>query len=461
MKKHVLVFASLTLATSAAFAWDRAQCDRWYLDYGVVHEDCRNFPLPVPTAVPPQLTSEVRQAMQARQTAVLNARQQVEVASANLNAVTANPSATSEARAAAQAQLDSANTNLNNVRAQGGAGGSATLTSTIGVTGGPQSITDAPNTAGGAQVATTNINKVITANPVTAHLSSLPALPQATADAQYVCEHRGRPYKVDRNVFFNGTRTEGPVKTGLDAFIWQYATKNGPDNKPLVDEFGDPRKYAYSRYHLPFGNHKLPEDLAFEGEMKERVTKNGIWVEVGHVVKYTYLTSAAAFNGSLALALSGESKQGSVAAASGGTISDRVVVEVKDTNQVCSLNADELRFIERKLILPLPTDVCPNIDGIQSSVPVGMTTDSAGNCIKPPPAAEPSLDLKKEPRVTGRVIYTGPHTPKDDGKCPVTQPDGSVKRVPKRTPQDICGSKLETAPTVVDGKGKGMKVDGK
>lgn len=412
MKKHVLVFSALTLATSAAFAWDRAQCDRWYLDYHVVHEDCRSFPLPVAAATPPQLTAEVRQAMQARQTAVLNARQQVEVATANLNAVTANPSATSEARAAAQAQLDSANTNLNNVRAQGGSGtAAATLTGTVA--GG-----DNAATAGGAQVMTTNINKVITANPVTAHLSSLPALPQATADAQYVCEHRGRPHKVDRNVFFNGTRTEGPVKTGLDAFIWQYATKNGPDNKPLTDEFGDPRKYAYSRYHLPFGSHKLPEGLAFEGEMKERVTRDGIWVEVGHVVKYTYLTSAAAFNGSLALALSGESKQGSVAAASGGTISDRVVVEVKDTNQVCSLNADELRFIERKLIPPPMTDVCPNIEGIQSSVPVGMTMDSAGNCIMPPAAAAPApeLDVPKAPAIVDLKATIRKRDPKTSGK---------------------------------------------
>jgi hypothetical protein len=31
-----------------------------------------------------------------------------------------------------------------------------------------------------------------------------------------------------------------------------------------------------------------------------------------------------------------------------------------------------------------PTDVCPNIEGIQTTVPAGMSKDAAGNCITPP-----------------------------------------------------------------------------
>jgi hypothetical protein len=30
---------------------------------------------------------------------------------------------------------------------------------------------------------------------------------------------------------------------------------------------------------------------------------------------------------------------------------------------------------------PPPTDVCPNIDGIQTTIPAGMIKDSAGNCV--------------------------------------------------------------------------------
>ncbi|MBX9906889.1 hypothetical protein K2X96_03260, partial [Patescibacteria group bacterium] len=34
--------------------------------------------------------------------------------------------------------------------------------------------------------------------------------------------------------------------------------------------------------------------------------------------------------------------------------------------------------------VPPPVDVCPNIDGVQATVPAGMTKDGAGNCITPP-----------------------------------------------------------------------------
>lgn len=34
---------------------------------------------------------------------------------------------------------------------------------------------------------------------------------------------------------------------------------------------------------------------------------------------------------------------------------------------------------------PPPTDVCPNIAGVQASVPAGMVKDASGNCVTPPP----------------------------------------------------------------------------
>jgi hypothetical protein len=37
-----------------------------------------------------------------------------------------------------------------------------------------------------------------------------------------------------------------------------------------------------------------------------------------------------------------------------------------------------------------PTDVCPNIEGVQTSVPNGMVKDSAGNCTTPPLQLQPT-----------------------------------------------------------------------
>lgn len=37
---------------------------------------------------------------------------------------------------------------------------------------------------------------------------------------------------------------------------------------------------------------------------------------------------------------------------------------------------------------PPPTDVCPNIEGVQTSIPAGLSKDAAGNCV--PPALVPS-----------------------------------------------------------------------
>lgn len=284
--------------------------------------------------------------------------------------------------------------------------------------------------AGSSRVETYNINRTSSTNPVQAYLAGLPTLPQATTDAQYICEYRGRSFKVDRKIFFNGTRTEGPVVTGLDAFIWQYATKKGDDGKVLTDEFGDNKKYPYSRVFVPFGSHKLQEGMLFEGDMASRVTATGVWVEVGKVVKYTHLTSAAAFNGSLALALGSESRQGSAAAASGGTISDRVAVEVKDMNMSCALNADELLFVQSKLIPPAITSQAPKALP-ETTVAVELVKDEKEirlplvHAIGAKPAATPWGACGRDPR-TGQLIIVNETEYKAGKRCPTEVVDRKV-----------------------------------
>jgi hypothetical protein len=41
---------------------------------------------------------------------------------------------------------------------------------------------------------------------------------------------------------------------------------------------------------------------------------------------------------------------------------------------------------------PPPTDQCPNLEGLQTSVPAGMSKDAGGNCVTPPPPPPPPTD---------------------------------------------------------------------
>jgi hypothetical protein len=41
---------------------------------------------------------------------------------------------------------------------------------------------------------------------------------------------------------------------------------------------------------------------------------------------------------------------------------------------------------------PPPVDQCPNIDGVQETVPPGMIKDASGNCVTPPPPPPPMSD---------------------------------------------------------------------
>ena len=51
---------------------------------------------------------------------------------------------------------------------------------------------------------------------------------------------------------------------------------------------------------------------------------------------------------------------------------------------------------------PPPTDVCPNIEGNQATVPAGMVKDGQGNCVTPPPPATPTTRTS-DGRVHGRA----------------------------------------------------------
>jgi uncharacterized repeat protein (TIGR01451 family) len=58
---------------------------------------------------------------------------------------------------------------------------------------------------------------------------------------------------------------------------------------------------------------------------------------------------------------------------------------------------------------PPPTDVCPNIPGVQTEIPAGMIKDASGNCVTPPPPP-PSVDLtivkedSADPVSVGRTV---------------------------------------------------------
>jgi hypothetical protein len=75
-----------------------------------------------------------------------------------------------------------------------------------------------------------------------------------------------------------------------------------------------------------------------------------------------------------------------------------------------------------------PEDVCPNIEGVQTSVPPGMIKDASGNCVTPPPPPM-SDDCPNIPGIQGSVPEG---MIKDaNGDC-VTRPTSSPP------PADVC-----------------------
>jgi hypothetical protein len=79
---------------------------------------------------------------------------------------------------------------------------------------------------------------------------------------------------------------------------------------------------------------------------------------------------------------------------------------------------------------PPVSDVCPNIEGVQTSVPPGMIKDASGNCVAPPPPPPPmSDDCPNLPGIQGSVPEG--MIKDENGDC-VTRP------TPPPPPADVC-----------------------
>jgi hypothetical protein len=85
---------------------------------------------------------------------------------------------------------------------------------------------------------------------------------------------------------------------------------------------------------------------------------------------------------------------------------------------------------------PPPTDVCPNIDGVQEAVPDGLVVDAQGNCVAEKPTTE----------TTPTAPLTPPTTPKQ--KAPAqTKPATTTKPAPLTPPkQAVAGAYAESPP---------------
>lgn len=414
MKKHVLVFSALTLATSAAFAWTPGsqQCVDWLRQHGSNHPDCAGTTLPPATpAAPPVLTAEQQQA-QAAIAAILARLSQEQTATGgnasatgglsqnDLRVVSDNwnllaPAMQNEFRAtisgmnsSSRVQLENAINNASSATASAnGAAGNTT------VIGGTTYAVSYPVAGAKVELA-----------PVIQQVGSI-SITISTCGGDFdIEEHYG--------IVANSHALVGLVSvTRSNGAVYKKVPKAGS--------------------RLEYGEWYVTGETIVGGQIKlvQEQLITGFQSETHAYIVGSNASSGLNFNG----------QNGAAATGNGAGVQTYGNYIIK---HACSMT-------RTRTLTPVPSAPPTALIVVPPPPPA------------PPAAAEPSLDLKKEPRVTGRVIFTGPHTPKDDGKCPVTQPDGSVKRVPKRTPQDICGSKLETAPTVVDGKGKGMKVDGK
>lgn len=397
MKKHVLVFSALTLATSAAFAWTPGsqQCVDWLRQHGSNHPDCAGTTLPPAAPAAPALTAEQRQAQEQAQ------RQ----AQAQLQAQFAQAVSQNDIRTAASIYAQMSPDMRNTVSTTVALSPEQRQALESQITIDNESRAEANNN--GSPVTITDQSRSLVYNPVqTAPLP--PTLTVAGIELRKYGEC-GAQWKVKPydNAFYV-PRVWG-LWHGREDFKTMHGELDGRADEKFRMETIDLPAPIYERVVIAWG-HQL-------------------YMIATHATQGGGGSGSANHAGSSAFGV-GTSLSANASHASIGVIAMPCEYRVKKADTTPPPPAPPTALI----VVPPPA---------------------------PPAAPEPSLDLKKEPRVTGRVIFTGPHTPKDDGKCPVTQPDGSVKRVPKRTPQDVCGSKLETAPTVVDGKGKGMKVDGK
>ena len=195
-----------------------------------------------------------------------------------------------------------------------------------------------------------NSKTFIGPNPVTAFLQQLPGLEPSKESESVLCEYRGSSVNAGRKIFFNGTFTEGAKDSGLSAWTWKHLYQKNSDGTFSLDDFGQPKKIPYSRIFVPFEEMKLKDGFQFDGDLMGRITNKGMWIEIGKQVKFSYLTSAAAFNGSWAAAIGKDDKSVSVASANGSSLTDRVVVGVTDLNKSCVLDQDSLNLVKEHLV---------------------------------------------------------------------------------------------------------------
>jgi hypothetical protein len=95
-----------------------------------------------------------------------------------------------------------------------------------------------------------------------------------------------------------------------------------------------------------------------------------------------------------------------------------------------------------------PTDVCPNVEGVQSSVPAGMVKDASGNCaatpvtitvtVTPEPAQQPPAVVAATPALPS-VVQVTPRaaTPKVKKSKKVAKKKVKTKRKVKRTKRKV------------------------
>ena len=86
---------------------------------------------------------------------------------------------------------------------------------------------------------------------------------------------------------------------------------------------------------------------------------------------------------------------------------------------------------------PTPTDVCPNVEGIQQSVPDGLVVDAQGNCV-----AEEVTTAETTP-----MAPTAPLTPPTTAKKPAKKAPAKARPAPLTPPtKAVAGVQTEAQP---------------
>ena len=103
-----------------------------------------------------------------------------------------------------------------------------------------------------------------------------------------------------------------------------------------------------------------------------------------------------------------------------------------------------------KCVTPPPTDVCPNIPGVQTTIPPGLIKDASGNCVTPPPTDVcPNIEGVQTSVPAGMVKDASGNcvTPPPTDECPNI--DGIQTTVPAGMIKDASGNCVAPPPTDV------------